>query len=187
MALNNFFNFVTDFKSVAGLIGKAAIIAPFMDLLLNIGPPWPARTAVPALCALAEVLVLIYIFQFSTPQSKSRLQKRLKNYFLLLIFCFIGYIILYSIFIYDVPLTKSNDVKGFVINPAVEEIIGPDLTIDKALEGAEWDAFVIWEAWTIHVTRIGLLLAWILFFVGISGCIATFVTLQGKTVKQGRG
>jgi hypothetical protein len=47
------------------------------------------------------------------------------------------------------------------------------------LEGTEWDPFNIWIGWTIYMTRVLLLLMWILFFVGIAGCTA-FVTIQQK-------
>lgn len=180
MALDNFFRFVSDFKSVAALIGKAALLAPFVDLLLNIGPPWPARTAVPALTTLTEVFVLIYIFQFCTPLSKKRLERRLRSFFILLVACFIIYISLYSFFVYEIPLTKSRDVKGFVVRPGIAKILGPDRTIERALEGAEWDAFEIWEGWSVQTMRISLVLSWILFFVGIASSIAIFVVLQQK-------
>jgi hypothetical protein len=56
--------------------------------------------------------------------------------------------------------------------------------VESLLEGAEWDPFNIWEGWTIYTTRVALLLSWILFFVGIAGCIAVFVTLQQKGAKN---
>jgi len=180
MALDNFFRFVSDFKSVAALIGKAALLAPFIDLLLNIGPPWPTRTGVPALTSLAEVFVLIYIFQFYTPLSRKRLENRLRKFFILTIVCFIFYISMYSFFVYEATTTKLRDVKGFIVRPEIQKIVGPNRTLDRVLEGAEWDAERVWETWTVHTMRISLLLAWILFFVGIAGCIAIFVTLQKK-------
>jgi hypothetical protein len=183
MALENFFGFVSDFKGVAALIGKVALIAPFTTLLLNIGPPWPTRTAVPALTSLCEVFVLIYIFQFFTPLTKKALGKRLRLFFLLLVGSFILYISLYSFFVFDIPLTKDRDLKGFIVQPAIAQLVGPGRSLENLLEGAEWDPFNIWEGWTIYTTRVGLLLSWVLFFVGIAGCIAVFVTLQRKGVK----
>src|SRR4030095_7091411 len=103
MALGNFFNFVSDFKSVAALIGKVALVAPFTTLLLNIGPPWPTKTAVPSLTSLCEVFVLIYIFQFYTSLSKKRLGTRLRLFFIQLVVSFMVYISLYSFFVFDIP------------------------------------------------------------------------------------
>src|SRR5262245_64990869 len=119
MALNNFFSFVSYFKSVAALVGKTAIIAPFITLVLNIGPPWPTRTAVPALTSLCEVFVLIYVFQFFTPLSRKRLALRLRLFFVLLVLSFIVYVSLYSFFVFDIPLNKERDVKGFIVQPAI--------------------------------------------------------------------
>lgn len=183
MALENFLSFVSDFKGVAALIAKAALIAPFATLILNIGPPWPAKTAVPALTALCEVFVLIYIFQFFTPLSKKKLGKRLRLYFGLLVISFILYVFLYSFFVFDITLTNERDVKGFVVHPTIAKKIDSGETLENLLEGAEWDPFNIWEGWTIYATRAGLLLSWILFFVGIAGSMAIFVTLQRKEAR----
>ena len=182
MALDNFFSFVSDFKGVAALIAKAALIAPFATLILNIGPPWPAKTAVPALTALCEVFVLIYVFQFFTRLSKKKLDTRLRLYFLLLVFSFVIYLFLYSFFVFD-AVANERDVKGFILLPAIASQVAKGETTESLLSGAEWDPFVIWEGWTIYATRAGLLLSWILFFVGIAGCMAVFVIAQRKTTR----
>jgi hypothetical protein len=180
MALKDFYSFVSDFRGVAALIGKAALVAPFATLLLNIGPPWPAKTAVPALTSLCQVFVLIYIFQFATPLAKKRLGTRLRLFFGQLVISFVVYVFLYSFFVFDIRLTHDRDVKGFVIRPAIAKLVGPQHTLESLLEGAGWDPFNIWESWTIYTARLALLFSWILFFVGIAGCIAVFVTLQKK-------
>src|SRR5215813_2020375 len=101
MALKNFFEFVGDFKGVAALIGKVALVAPFATLLLNIGPPWPGKTGVPALTSLCEVFVLMYVFQFHSSLSKKRVALRLRLFFGLLIASFILYLCLYSFFVFE--------------------------------------------------------------------------------------
>ena len=183
MALDNFFTFVSDFKSVAALIGKAALLAPFVGLLLNIGQPWPGGTGVPALTALAEVLVLIYIFQFFSPLAKKRLEKRLRIFFIIVAVWFAVYISFYSMFVFEVPLTDSKEVSGFVVKPEIQKLVGPGRDLERLLEGAEWDPFQVWEGWSIKMVRVVLLLSWIFFFVGIAYCIAVFVILQKKTSK----
>ena len=182
MALDNFLSFVSDFKGVAALIAKAALLAPFATLILNIGPPWPAKTAVPALTALCEVFVLIYIFQFFTRLSKKKLDTRLRLYFGLLVASFVVYLFMYSFFVFEV--NNDRDVKGFILLPAVASQVAKGVdTPEELLRGAEWDPFVIWEGWTIYAMRAALLLSWILFFVAIAGSIAVFVTAQRKTSK----
>ena len=183
MALDNFLSFVADFKGVAALIAKAALIAPFAGLILNIGPPWPTKTAVPTLTALCEVFVLIYIFQFLTPLSKKRLEKRLRLFFLLLVISFVLYVFLYSFYVVDIPLTNERDVIGFIMRPEIANSALPGQTAGDLLQGYEWDPFGVWEGWTINTMRVSLLLSWILFFVGIAGCMAIFVSLQRKAKK----
>ena len=179
--MRDFFSFVADFKSVVGLIGKAALIAPFATLLLNIGPPWPGKTSVPALTSLCEVLVLMYVFQFHASLSKKRLNARLRQFFLAVVGTFVVYVFLYSFFVIDIPLDSTRDVSGFVVQPRVTQLLtAPGATIDTVLEGMEWDPFRVWEPWTIRVMRVSLLLVWIVFFIGIAGCIAAFAALQRR-------
>jgi hypothetical protein len=179
MALNNFFRFVSDFRSVAALIGKAALLAPFVGLLLNIGPPWPGKTSVPALTTLTQVFVLIYVFQFFGTLSRKRLEKRLRAFFFLLMGGFVIYIALYSFFVFETP-TTDRVVKGFIIQDRIKGILGPTYTVEDALKGYEWDSEKIWEVWTVYTMQVSLLLAWILFFVALVGCIGVFVVLQQK-------
>jgi len=116
MALDSFFHFVSDFKSVAGLVGKAAILAPFIGILLNIGPPWPSGEAVSTLTVIVEVFVLIYIFQFFRSISKRRLEGRLKLFFILTVLCFIMYISVYSVYVFKIP-NDGRVSKGFILLP----------------------------------------------------------------------
>lgn len=95
---------------------------------------------------------------------------------------FVVYLFLYSFFVFDAP-NGERDVKGFVLlSPMATQVAKGD-TPEYLLSGAEWDPFVIWEGWTIYTTRAALLLSWILFFVGIAGCMAVFVATQRKTAK----
>jgi hypothetical protein len=186
MALDKFFRYITDFRSVAALAGKASLLAPFVPLLSNVGPPWPNRAGVIALTTLAQMLVVIYVFQFYASLPQQRLKRYLRLFFLLLIGCFVIYFSLYSLYVFESlpedPSSKSRDVKGFILKPDVQKILLPNHTEDELLKGSEWDPFVIYEPWTIHTMRLSLLLAWILFFVCISGIIAVFVFLQQRSL-----
>jgi hypothetical protein len=130
------------------------------------------------------VFVLIYSFQFYPSLPRAALRRRLRLFFLLLGGTFVLYLVLYSLLVFDVPIEHGRDVRGFIVQPAVVKILGPTYTLENALEGAEWDPFQIWVEWTIHVARIGLMLVWVLWFVGIVGCMAVFVILQ-RTARSG--
>ncbi len=150
-----------------------------LRLLLNIGPPWPGKTSMPMLTTLTQVFVLIYVFQFFGPLSRKRLEKRLRAFFFVLMGCFVIYIALYSFFVLETP-TKDRVVKGFIIQDRIKVILGPTYTVEDALEGYVWDSEEIWEGWTVYTMQVSLLLAWILFFVALVGCIGVFVVLQQK-------
>jgi hypothetical protein len=178
MALDNFFRFVGDFRSVAALMGKAALLAPFVDLLLNIGPPWPGKTGVPALTTLAEVFVLIYVFEFFTPLSRKRLQTRLRVFFIILVGSFALYIALYSFSVFHGK--DARKVAGFIYLPLVRQTY-PNHTREQLLPLFAHNPELLWRAWTVYTMRVTLLLAWVLFFVGIVSCIGIFVILQHKS------
>ena len=170
---------------MAALLGKVALIAPFAGLLLNIGPPWPSRTAVPALTSLCEVLVLVYAFSFYSPLSKKRIANRLR--------CISGNWpqlrrLHLALQLFRVRRVQTSEMsKASSCNRRFRQWSHPGDTLESLLEGAEWDPFKIWEGWTILIREPCLATADVdPVFVGIAGCLATFVVLQRADGNRGR-
>src|SRR5262245_50047475 len=159
MALDKFFRYITDFRSVAALAGKASLLVPFVSLLSNVGPPWPSKAGgVIALTTLAQMLVVIYVFQSYASLSQQRLKRYLRLFLLLFIGCFVIYFVLYGLFVFkplpEDPSSKTREVKGFILKPEYKKLLRPGRTKDDLLRGYEWDPFAIYKEWTIHTVRL---------------------------------
>lgn len=179
-----FLAFVKDFKSISGLIGKGALIAPILSLVFNVGPPWPSRIATPILTSLIELLVLTYIFQFWAPLSKKRKERRMKASCISVVISFLVYFWLFGSLVFDAPDARHRDVKGIGYSHAAELVISDSYTEKDALKGAAYDPTKIWQPWSVYLMRLLVLTAWLVFFASVSVYIATFVLLKGNQAAQ---
>src|SRR5437764_4808903 len=164
--MKEFAAFLKDFKSVSAILGKAALLAPFLTLVVNIGPPWPEKARVP-ITALFQLFALMYAFEFWHPRGKARLKKTLRWSFAIFGVAFVLYIALFTSFTYPAPSYEHREAKGLIKQPAVAEILTPTYTIDDAVAGSGYDPFLVWEPWTVYLMRIVLLSSWLILFVSI--------------------
>ena len=185
-ALEDFWAFAADFRSMTAWVAKGAVAAPFIDIILGFGPPWPSRTGVPVLTCLVEILVLIYAFQFWKVMAKYQQEFRLRTSFVLIVVTFLLYIALFAFFVYEAPEAPYREVKGFLYQPYVHDIMNKDKTYteQKVLIDSGYDPIIIWKPWTVYLMRIVVLITWILFFTALSTSISSFVLLQQHSKSQ---
>lgn len=180
--LEEFNQVIADFRSISSLAVKGAVAAPFADVVLrqfNIGlaPPWP--TGVLVITSVAELLVLIYIFQYWRTKSKKSFNRRMLAALVVLIIAFSGYVYLFGTLTRAHPKTKQAIVLGFEpANDSLKTAFSEGYTADEALEENEYNPATIWSSRSINITRITLLLAWLLIFAGLSSFIGAFVISQ---------
>ena len=177
-ARQGFFKYITDFRNVGALIGKGALAAPIVSLIYNVGPPWPSRIAIPILTSMMEVLILIYVFQFWKPLSKTRKQRRMKLSLIAAVLSFLLYFWLFGSFIFNAPDARHRDVRGLIYTEAAESVIDTTYPEQDALKGAGFDPTRIWKPWTVYLMRFLVLVSWLVFFASISVYLATFVLLK---------
>jgi hypothetical protein len=182
--MKRFWSYIADVESLVGWAGKGALLAPLISLVTDIGPPYPSRISVPVLTCLLLVLLLIYIFHFWEPLSKSQLERRLKVTLILIVPCLILYFLLFNFFVLDAPDESNRVVKGFLLTKQAQSVVGPDYPVEKALQGAQYNPTRIWEPWTVYLMRLMLLIAWTLSFAAISSYLASFVLLQQQRLNK---
>jgi len=147
----NFYAYVTNFRSLTALIGKAALAIPFITLIYNIGPPWLTPIAVAILTSIVQIFVLIYIFQFWMPLSRLRRKLRLRLSIIFGGVSLIGYLGLFAFFVFNAPDTNNRDIKGFIYTEAAKAQINSAYPEQRALQGAGFEPTLIWEPWTVYV------------------------------------
>jgi|GEM_PF-1984444 len=178
-ALKDFWEFTAEITSITSWLAKAAVAAPLVDIVLGIGPPWPSKVAVPILTCLAEVMVMMYGFQFWSGLSRPRLGRRLRVAFVLIVLTLLLYITFFSFFVYDAPSGADREVKGLFYQGDVQVVINRgDIREADVIKAGEYDPLRIWVPWSVYVMRVIVLCIWLLFFTCLASGIASFVLLE---------
>ncbi len=181
-SLRGFRRFVGDFQHLGAVVGKLAVAAPFADILVKIGPPWPERHFTALVCAIVQVVVLMYAFEFwwqGRRASIESVRRTLKVAVLLLSFAGVSYLVAFICLTSRDPRT----VIGWVYLPEVEAIVATDpgkYTPDYLLQISEGNVFTIWTATSIRFARAILLFLWIGVWTTLSIVFSAFLVLQWR-------
>lgn len=184
--IDEFKEVMADFRSVTSLAAKGALAAPFADLILRqfdtgVSPPWPPGVLV--ITSVAELLVLMAVFNFFFPSGARTLDRLMIAALVVLCAAFVGYLLLFSNFTHPHPKTQRLLVLGYEpLNEDVRQAFAEGYTNEQALEENEFMPAKVWTERSITHVRIGILLAWLLVFISLSAFIGLFVMAQRRKV-----
>jgi len=179
--MKEFVKFLSDFNTLLGLCSKLAAAAPFADLLLQWGPPWPTRAGVAVFSTLLQLAGLAYVFELWMPLPELRLQKRMLILFWLLIFCVVFYVISFIALVISCPADDSNKVvTGFIYQADVRELLGTPGYPNRAalLNHFSCEPERVWTDWSVLIARCWLLVLWLGMWTSLAMYFGTFVLLQ---------
>jgi hypothetical protein len=149
-------------------IGAGFASIPLFASLASLQPPWP-----PAIGAVSAGLVMagaLIIWEW-TRNSRIRNRRRwILSAALIAVASILGYMILYSLFVENVPGTSLRVVRGYECTRnalLVYKDACPDLPSD-AFAGAEWESTELWTRQSVTTVRVGLAGAWLLFTAALT-------------------
>jgi len=192
--LGEFWAFAKDFQSLSAWVAKAAVAAPILDLVLNLGPPWPERVSVTTAVVLLQLLVLMCSFTFwrQGRESKTRIKKWLLRCSIAFgVVFFLVYLPLFAFFVVDAPDRWNRSISGWVLQPPIKEFVAAE---EK--EGRVWtakkliayfvdatnDETAVWTATTVYTMRAVLLGIWGACFLLYAIAMSAFVALQYRRI-----
>jgi hypothetical protein len=190
--LREFWAFVKDFNSAYAAIAKFAVAIPLIDLVLNLGPPWPERIANTTAVVLLQILVLMCSFVIWR-QGTGKLY-HIKAWLLgsaiafAVLFLFL-YIPLFANFIEDWPDRWNRVVCGYEYNPAIKKLVETDpvmwtpRTLVQYFMDATHDETSIWTAGSVKTMRSVLLIVWLCVNSAYAIAVSAFVALQYRRLK----
>lgn len=152
----------------AGILG--ALVANFV----GISPPWPTA-ATPLTCA-AQLLVLMGVFLFHRKTSRNKAQVQFKVSSFLVALSLIFYLILFSLFVINVPTNGSAVITGFSCTNDALNVFNncPFLTTDD-LAKAGYDIEELWTKLSISVNRTIIFCLWLSLFSSFIYAAGIFV------------
>jgi hypothetical protein len=185
--LEEFKEVMADFRSLTSLATKGAVAVPFADLVLRqfdtgISPPWPPGILI--ITSIAELLTLIFVFNFFFKSTRKALNKLMLALITVLCLSFVGYLYLFSTYTEKHPKTKQAVILGYEpVNNDIKQAFAEGYTVNQMLEENEFAPEKIWTQNSITIIRIVILLVWLVVFVSFSSFVASFVMLQRRPTR----
>ena len=182
--IEEFKEVMTDFRSVNSLVAKGAVAAPFADVIIrqfdtSISPPWPSGVLI--ITSIAELLVLMLIFNFFFRRKANTLDRLMVVSLVVLCLTFFGYMLLFSHFTEPHPKSHKLLVIGYEpVSQEMRQAFAEGYTNDQALEENEYVPAKIWTERSITSVRIWILLAWLVAFSSLSSFMGLFVMAQRR-------
>jgi len=193
--LSEFWVFASDFNNVYAQIAKFAIAAPLLDLIINIGPPWPSRLSVSFSVVVIQVLVVMCSFAvWRQGRTPLRVIKKwlVGGTCIFLSLFLLGYIPIFAMFVVPAPNYRNAIVKGFTYQKPIVTFLA-----DEESKGQTWspkalvahfvddthDETTIWTPGSVAAGRALLLVAWLLIALAYAIPVSAFVAIQYRRLR----
>ena len=164
-------------------IGAAFAAIPLFASFSKLEPPWP-----PAIGYVSAALVLVssLLAWEWTRSAKRRLRRTwIVVAVLMTLAGLLAYLVLYSLFVENIPGSSDRLVRGYVCTREATLIYPgecPDLP-RRALQDNGWEAVGLWTRQSVTFARIGLTFAWLLFTAGLIAVVGSIVA--GRNAPDG--
>lgn len=172
--ISQFKSFLADFRSTRSLALKGAIAAPWLGLWTKMAPP-PALWS-SFLSCLAECVILVWAFRFWSEASPANHNRRLKRSLVLLCITAVAAIGALELFSTSPGTGRDRVVEGFILQPAVQQVIKPPYTAADALRDNAFDATAVWTKSSVTLMEVVLHVLWVAMFASLCIYLASFVT-----------
>jgi hypothetical protein len=189
--LVGFQELLKEFRGLSVWAVGGSVAVPFAAALAALSPPWPP--AIVLVTAVAELVALIYVYQFLKTARRRTINRIIAAAGFALVIVGAVYLTAVSLYTYEVPTTKQRFVKGYMCTEEAAAVFKqkcPDLGPDE-LKTAEYDADRLWTSRSIAVTRLTIVGLWLGAFVALSVLVGSFLVYQlqvpsvrPKVVKQ---
>jgi len=176
--LVGFKELLSEFRGLSIWAVGGSLAVPFAAAVASLSPPWPP--AIVLVTAVAELVALIYVYQFLKSAKRRSINRIIAATGPALVILGAAYLVGVSLYTYEVPTTKQRFVKGYVCTEEAVSVFKqkcPDLGIDE-LKQAEYDADRLWTSRSIAMTRLAIVALWLAAFVALSILVGSFLVYQ---------
>lgn len=188
--VDTFSDFVRAFDKATLLVLIPILAIPFLlDLVFSLQPPWPRYSTYAT--AFLELATLFLAF-FWRVQRRDRLFRIQLVVFSLICAMFVAYFLLYSMFVFEVPVTGEKLVAGFVCTEQAAVFIAPALMQDcpflneEALAASGYSVEVVWTPLSVRLVEVMMFVAWSSFFILATFLFGVSVAWLKRTGNAGR-
>lgn len=179
--LKDFRNFFASFLSIVGA-GVAATALVLVTALVGLAPPWPP--AIVQITAIAQLLVLVFVFQNLKSAARRTVNSRMKLSLVLMVVFSISYLGLHSLLYFDRP-DGTGALRGMACSPDALSIYGSSCPFLERMQiaDAEFEADRLWTPLGLLASRLSILVLWVGAFSALVNIFAAFVVFQRRQTR----
>jgi hypothetical protein len=172
-------DFLHEFDKLTILSMGLALAVPFaLDRIFSLQPPWPPQSTY--ITAFLELCIIFFSFTVSVP-SKTALRKFQSISLFVLVLLFFSYFFLYSVFVFETPLTSERVVAGYRCSQDAQLVAAqlrescPFLS-ESSLAAAQYETELVWTPASVRLVEFVIFACWTSFFLLATAFFA--ITLQ---------
>lgn len=176
--LAHFYTLLKEVQKLSAWVLPTAAFTPVIANLAGLSPPWPDSIGLTVCTSLAMIIALLFVFQLFRRKSAGAVNTILLRCLALLVLSAVAYFVLFSLLVYDTPVTGERFVKGFGCTEralAIYQNRCPWLDF-RDIKEASYEASVLWTAPSLAMARVTLLALWFALFGICSVLLGTFVS-----------
>jgi hypothetical protein len=175
---DEFLRVLKNFRTLSATAIGAGAVVPFACYLAKIIPPWPPGIMLTT--AIVELVALVLAFQLTYRFSRKSTNITVIILTIAWLCGSIVYLVGFASLTYITPLTGERWVKGFVCLPDIASLYSGECPFLNtiALKDAQWDAFRLWEEWSIAIAEAALAAIWFFSFMALAALIGSFMIFQ---------
>lgn len=179
--MSEFKSVIADFRQLGSLALKGVVTAPWVDLLVKIGPP-PAQV-VALLTSLFEFVVILWGFHFWSGMDGGKLNRRMKV--ALAMFCvgMLASLMLLARFTVSPGKGRERVIEGWTVRADVKPIINSSYTPEQALRDSEYDPDQVWTSTSVAAMRVLITGLWLATFASFAGYLTAFIMQHRRQVQ----
>jgi hypothetical protein len=183
--IDQFYLVLRDYKKLfASAVAIGAM--PFVAAISSLSPPWPEQIA--PITAIAQLCVLILVFQLLQSSTKRTINKVMVFSFAALFAVSLGYLTLLLSFTTQLPEDKTRTARGFSCTYVAQSQYGdkcPFLGRDEMNE-ANYISTRLWTEGSITMVHVSLIASWTGAFMALACFVGSFVVFQQRESKTSR-
>jgi hypothetical protein len=141
---------------------------------IGFGPPWP-NFAATAFCTWLA-MVVVWFASDDAIQRNVMSRRAPRGLIATAGGLLIVFVVLFPFFTIPAPSWPHLESRGVWLRPEIAQLLqqNPQMTLEQALEGNQFDPHTIWVPWTVDLVRVVLLLVWLALMASIAALVNGF-------------
>lgn len=160
----------------AGVVSTSLVL---VAAVVGLAPPWP--TAIVQITAVAQLIVLAFVYQNYSRAGRKATSSKMKSSLVVLILFFTTYLGAHSLLVFSMPNGETS-IRGIECSTNATLLYGDSCPFleEVQIADAEYEDDRLWTPVGLMISRLVLLVGWVVQFSALVTFLAIFVVFQRR-------